>query len=429
MGLLLSLPRSPLPSRVREGPKVYRPRHPERTALYRLFEGHFEEYLRAHEERFEERDGPLRGVVKESVEAYLECGRLHGGFARLHCPKCRCEHLLAFSCRTRNFCPSCQAKRAALLSEHLEEVLAPVAHRHFVFTIPKALRALFARERSLLALLPRCAFAALRRHLRERAGRKDASPGFVASIQTFGSALPFHPHVHALATDGLLARDGTFVPVEPDARAVEELFRRLLIAALVKAERLSEEFAERLLAGDHSGFSVYAEQTVLPHERDRLARLARYMARAPLPSARLREGPDGRLLVRTGSGEVAFSPVELIHALAQQIPDKGQHLVRYYGAYANRSRKLYRAEEEGGGRGGREDPRDVDSEFASERRRSWARLMRKILEVDPLHCPKCGSEMRIVAVITDPAVVDRILDHLDATGGHDPFDARAPPDG
>ena len=52
----------------------------------------------------------------------------------------------------------------------LETVLADVPHRRWVFTIPKALRGLFARERSLLALLPRCAFAALRRHLRERAG-------------------------------------------------------------------------------------------------------------------------------------------------------------------------------------------------------------------------------------------------------------------
>ena len=114
-----------------------------------------------------------------------------------------------------------------------------------MFTIPRALRGLFARERSLLALLPRCAFAAVRRHLRERAGKGDASPGFVASIQTFGAALPFHPHVHALSIDGLFAREGTFVPTDPpDVRAVEESFRRLLVAALVRAERLSEEFAE-----------------------------------------------------------------------------------------------------------------------------------------------------------------------------------------
>jgi hypothetical protein len=72
-------------------------------------------------------------------------------------------------------------------------VLLPLPHRHCVSTIPKALRALFARERPLLALLPRCAFAAVGQHLRERAGRKDGSPGFAASIQTFGAALPFHP--------------------------------------------------------------------------------------------------------------------------------------------------------------------------------------------------------------------------------------------
>lgn len=158
------------------------------------------------------------------------------------------------------------------------------------------------------------------------------------------------------------------------------------------------------------------------------------MARAPLADARVREGPDGRLLVlmdpRTGATEVAFGPLELIHALAKQIPDRGQHLVRYYGAYANRARRLHRAAEgEEGGRGGREDPRDAESEYARERRRSSARLLRKLLEVEPLVCPKCGVEMRIVAVITDPLVVDRILPHLEASGGNDPFDARTPPEG
>ena len=151
----------------------------------------------------------------------------------------------------------------------------------------------------------------------------------------------------------------------------------------------------------------------------------RYVARAPLPDTRVREGPDGHLLVRAGSGEVAFSPLDLIHALTQQIPDKGQRLVRYYGAYSNRARRLYRVpEKEEGGRGGREDPRDLDSDFAKARRRSWARLLRRIVEVDPLLCPDCGAKMRIVSVITDPEVVDRILGHL---ARHD-ADARAPPD-
>ena len=42
-------------------------------------------------------------------------------------------------------------------------------------------------------------------------------------------------------------------------------------------------------------------------------------------------------------------------------------------------------------------------------------------------CPKCGVEMKVVSVITDPDVVDRILRHLEKNGGRDPFEPRAPP--
>jgi hypothetical protein len=45
------------------------------------------------------------------------------------------------------------------------------------------------------------------------------------------------------------------------------------------------------------------------------------------------------------------------------------------------------------------------------RRRSWAELLRRVYEVDPLICPKCAGKMRVVAVILDPPVVKRILDH------------------
>jgi hypothetical protein len=53
--------------------------------------------------------------------------------------------------------------------------------------------------------------------------------------------------------------------------------------------------------------------------------------------------------------------------------------------------------------------------------------LRRILEVDPLLCARCGVEMTIVSVIADPPVVDHILRHLASGGGSDPFEARAPP--
>jgi hypothetical protein len=43
--------------------------------------------------------------------------------------------------------------------------------------------------------------------------------------------------------------------------------------------------------------------------------------------------------------------------------------------------------------------------------RRWAALLQQIFEVDPLVCPHCAGAMRIVAFITQSAVIDQILMH------------------
>ncbi len=116
-----SCPAAPLGLVVAEPATAYRCRHPEQTAFYQIFDKHLDDYVYAYEERFEAKAGPLRSVVRPTVEAFLDCGRLYGGFARIRCPSCHSEHLLAFSCQTRNLCPSCQAKRSVLFAEKLQE--------------------------------------------------------------------------------------------------------------------------------------------------------------------------------------------------------------------------------------------------------------------------------------------------------------------
>jgi butyrate kinase len=58
-------------------------------------------------------------------------------------------------------------------------------------------------------------------------------------------------------------------------------------------------------------------------------------------------------------------------------------------------------------------------------RRRWASLIKRVYEVDPLVCPACGGEMRIIAFIVDPKVVDGILEHLAPGEGQPP--QRGPP--
>jgi hypothetical protein len=56
-------------------------------------------------------------------------------------------------------------------------------------------------------------------------------------------------------------------------------------------------------------------------------------------------------------------------------------------------------------------------------RRRWAQLIRRIYEIEPFVCPRCGWRLRIIACLTDPRVVGAILKHLADKG----VDARSPP--
>ena len=51
-------------------------------------------------------------------------------------------------------------------------------------------------------------------------------------------------------------------------------------------------------------------------------------------------------------------------------------------------------------------------ESSTESRKNWARLIQKIYEVDPLTCPKCSGEMKVISVIEDEGVIKKILKHL-----------------
>ena len=106
---------------------LYRPRNPRATPLYRLFDSLYDEVRGQWEERFERRYGFWRDFVDEHVRRYLDCGLYENGFSRVQCHDCHEEYLLAFSCKTRELCPSCAARRAAATADLLrEEVLQDV---------------------------------------------------------------------------------------------------------------------------------------------------------------------------------------------------------------------------------------------------------------------------------------------------------------
>jgi hypothetical protein len=78
-----------------------------------------EEFLSSYEERFEQRYGPLRPVVRSVLERFIVCGDLRLGFARIRCETCYLEYITPFSCRARFFCTSCHQRRVLEWAEWL----------------------------------------------------------------------------------------------------------------------------------------------------------------------------------------------------------------------------------------------------------------------------------------------------------------------
>ena len=118
-------------------------------------------------------------------------------------------------------------------------------------------------------------------------------------------------------------------------------------------------------------------------------------------------------------------------------PTSPFRLIRYYGLYSSKSRGKWKDwdhvarlaplgwKEQNGTEKQEEDDNNnescnEDNVSSNKNKASWARLITKIYEVDPLVCPKCGSEMRIIAVITDGYEINKILKHLIKTGKSPP---------
>ena len=148
--------------------QVYRSRNPKKSPLWQCVHRHYEEFEGAYPEQYQPRYGLLRPIIPEVVHKFLECGDLESGFARIRCDHCEHEYLLAFSCKSRWFCPSCHQKNVQTTARFiLEHVLAAVPHRHYVLAITRMLRPYFQRHRWLLKRL--CALAQIgRASCRER---------------------------------------------------------------------------------------------------------------------------------------------------------------------------------------------------------------------------------------------------------------------
>ena len=409
----------------RERKLGYVRRNPSETLLYRLVFNLHEDLETCWEEKYQTRYGAFRTVVREAFWKYLDCGILVHGCARAWCKNCKHSEIIPLSCKCRGLCPSCDTKRMLLFAEHLHEnVLEPVPQRHMVLSLPKRIRAYIRYDRERTSLL----FTAAWQSIKELCAAvcPEGIPGAVLALHSTNDMLEFNPHLHGLISDGVFLPDGSFQQLSLDPEALRKVFEHKLLSLLRDEDIITQSVIDQLTSWQHSGFSAWLGPAINPEEQDARLFISEYVGKAQIKLANLELlEVEKKAIIRCRKDETTskdYDPMDLLAAITPAVPNKWEQTVRYVGYYSARTRGKRRKltlEQTGSTAEGK--PEILPPPAKKKASKSWARLIRKIYEADPLVCPRCGEPLKVIAVIIDPGEARSITSHLGIP------DYRAPP--
>ena len=207
----------------------YVPRLAEKSVLHEVVRENLETFLAQARARTEHGFGVPR-FVEEELRAFIRCGIINHGFARVRCGTCRHEFFVAFSCKRRGACPSCSGRRAAECGAHLvDEVFPKTPTRMWTLTFPRRLRFALAKDARLattvLGIWHR-ALASSYRLLAKKDGFRVTRTGAVTFVHRFSSSLALNVHFHTVMPDGVFAVPAPTRSGRPSSRCRRQRPRR-----------------------------------------------------------------------------------------------------------------------------------------------------------------------------------------------------------
>jgi hypothetical protein len=233
-------------------------------------------------------------------------------------------------------------------------------------------------------------------------------------LQSAGAKLNFNPHLHGLVADGVFDEQGIFHELGYlNLNKATEIFSHKVMKYLSKEELITDDVIENILSWKHSGFSVWQGEQVMPDDESHRLFLASYIDRAPLDNSKLHidENFEKSIFYDAGDqGIQQFYPLEFLAKLSSHIPGNYESITRYYGEYSYRRRGERKKQQVVIRQATEALPDIIPDKRACNR--SWASLIKRIFEIDPLVCDKCGSDMKIIAFITKEHEIVRLLEHL-----------------
>ncbi len=369
--------------------------HIDKDTFKQIFRDHWDAFKAAYP-RYDTYD---YNVV---IQKMLDCGDPEKtGFASFRCMECGETLRISFSCKS-SFCLSCSKVYTDRWVEFIGRRLFPgVIYRHFVFTVPQCLHLWFYRNPTLLSPFMRAGHACLL-DIFATYTKHALDIGVVMVLQTAGRAGNYNPHLHILVTAGGIDPEGTWHQVNYIPYSL--LHRKWQYHLLTM---LREQISDPAIEKDidycwntyRKGFVAHIQKGDVPPGGKGLAQyLAKYVVSPPISVRRI-ERYDGTAVRywyrdhRTEKIQHETLPVSrFIGRMVQHILPNGFQRIRYYGLHANvryeTMRNILAAIIPA-------DAPTQDDGFRVIPRKSFAELFFQSYGINPLRCPRCGTEMEL----------------------------------
>jgi hypothetical protein len=167
------------------------------------------------------------------------------------------------------------------------------------------------------------------------------------------------------------------------------------------------------------GFSLHAQTRCAINQRHKLEQLCRYITRPAIANERLSVTETGQVVLklktpyRDGTTQIVMEPLEFMQRLAALVPRPRLHLIRFHGVLAPNAklRSAIVPSATSDAAVATPDPTDTPQPSPPARIR-WARLLKRVFDIDLEHCPNCGGALSIIAAILEQVVISKILNHL-----------------
>jgi hypothetical protein len=175
------------------------------------------------------------------------------------------------------------------------------------------------------------------------------------------------------------------------------------------------------LCANEQGFSLHAAVRCQANERAKLERLCRYITRPALANDRIKVNQAGQVELklktpwRDGTTHHVMSPLEFMQRLAALVPRPRLHLIRFHGLLAPNAKwrsKVVPQQQSDTPLLSQTQPEEEPPEHGRPLRLGWAKLIKRVFNLDLTHCQSCGGDLRIIAAITQRHAIEKILNHL-----------------